>query len=214
MWVYIYTEKQEWQPWANTIAYYPLTSNTNDMKGWGTAYDLTPVWTFNYGTLASWKKYIIFDKTAEASISNIPFNRSAYTVSAYAFFNWPNNSYQKIILECYDQLSNYRPRFFLYQQQVLWACSFEWHWVTYTANQRYLFTTVMENNVTKEYINWNLIHSASVSGTSSSANLIIWGTNSNYNCNWWMSKLILEDKARTADEITAYYNLTKSNYWL
>jgi hypothetical protein len=31
---------------------------------------------------------------------------------------------------------------------------------------------------------------------------------------WYISNLIMESKTRTADEILAYYNLTKSNYWL
>jgi hypothetical protein len=31
---------------------------------------------------------------------------------------------------------------------------------------------------------------------------------------WYMSDLIVENKARTAEETANYYNSTKSNYWL
>jgi len=32
--------------------------------------------------------------------------------------------------------------------------------------------------------------------------------------NWWMSELIIENKARTDQEVTNYYEKTKGNYWL
>jgi hypothetical protein len=69
------------------------------------------------------------------------------------------------------------------------------------------------------YINWVLVKS----GTMSSANL----TWTNFNIGYaygnnsavkrfigWISEFIFENKARTADEISNYYNKTKSNYWL
>lgn len=45
-----------WTPWANTVAYYPLnsTSQWNDMKGMGTAYNLATshtaptYWTYQW----------------------------------------------------------------------------------------------------------------------------------------------------------------------
>lgn len=43
MWVYIYTEEQEWQPWANTVAYYPLETNGNEAS-WKSWLDITTTW--------------------------------------------------------------------------------------------------------------------------------------------------------------------------
>ena len=71
------------------------------------------------------------------------------------------------------------------------------------------------------YINWWLATSAnpskySIPNTSSYRTLHIWwrwSSDTHYQGNW-ISEFIVEDKVRTAQEISDYYDLTKWDYWL
>ena len=88
---------------------------------------------------------------------------------------------------------------------------------SWTSNTRYYLVAVIKDNVSYSYINWNLIHSQSYSNSATSWNLFLNGTgnySSNYYTSWRISELIIENKARTATEISNYYNWTKANYGL
>ena len=82
-----------------------------------------------------------------------------------------------------------------------------------------LWTMTYDNTVwAKFYRNW--VYEDSFSNTNNLRNdslpTFIWATNpyTDQYLDGYLSDVIIEDKARTAQEITDYYNFTKSNYWL
>ena len=61
------------------------------------------------------------------------------------------------------------------------------------------------------YINWQQVKQVSAgSWTRLPYWAIVWANGSN----WDMSNIIFENKARTAQEVSNYYNITKWKYWL
>lgn len=204
-------------PWANTVAYYPFESNINDAS-WNNRNLSMYTGSFSYQTLSSWKKICRFNTSALAKIGSIPFNRTAYTVSAWCSWDTISSSYQKIILDLVEW-SNYRPRYFAYWSEVTWLVSSEWSWVSYVQNQWYHILVTYTNWVARMYINNTLKATYTLSTSGTAWKMLINGTDSNnYNVNYrtagTISELILENKVWTDTEISNYYNNTKSNYGL
>ena len=81
---------------------------------------------------------------------------------------------------------------------------------------KYVTITFNGSNTVKIYINWVLDWTNSSANVPSGTGFAI-GANYNHNGNRWkggVSELIVENKVRTDQEISDYYNLTKSTYWL
>lgn len=208
-----------WQPWANTLAYYKFNWNLNDSSGNGRNLNMY-TGSFSYSTLSSWQPYCQLNTNAQAYFSSFPFNRTAYTVSWWCYFTDVTSSNQKIIMDLHDG-GNYFPRFYAWgwnhSGKISSVVSFDSYDPSWATNTRYYLVAVIKNNVSYSYINWNLIHSQSYSNSATSWSLFLNGTsnhNSGYYTSWRISELILENKARTAQEISNYYNQTKSDYWL
>jgi hypothetical protein len=81
---------------------------------------------------------------------------------------------------------------------IWWTRNSNWDMKLYL---NWEYQTTVSNNKTPDYSNGEWLY------------LGLWRL-TYYKVNGYFKTLILEDKARTADEITNYYNLTKSNYWL
>jgi hypothetical protein len=87
-------------------------------------------------------------------------------------------------------------------------------------NVRVLWTTIRNGTTRYVYKNWVLFFSQnanSINIIQNSWEVMRIGLHSSTNTQWYqsyMSDFILESKARTAQEISNYYNKTKSNYWL
>jgi hypothetical protein len=65
----------------------------------------------------------------------------------------------------------------------------------------------------KLYINWQEVWTSSQTlDTQNSLN--IWWRYASYYFDWKISEFIIENQARTAQEVADYYNQTKSNYGL
>ena len=106
-----------------------------------------------------------------------------------------------------------------YQSYVLvaddyWAQAFAetcstWVW--------YYVTAVQEWNTVKGYLNWVLKWESTTRPNQTPTWWSLWAVHETTHSDkyiWYMSDVILEDKARTAQEISDYYDFTKSNYWL
>lgn len=201
-----------WKPWSNTLVYYPLTSDLNDyswnnhnlsIKSGSVTYSnnmatLTRVWYDWWGL--NWFEW--------------DFTMLAYTTNTW----WNKWFYPSTNTSWYPQMWMTR-----------WNSKIEFWYVqdwgtqnflsyNYSASWVHLIAEVKTNSKMIIYVDG--VEVANSSGTyqkvkpDSSQNNIWIGTNVNWSWTvtyWWV---IVENKARTAQEVANYYNNTKSNYWL
>lgn len=228
--------KTWWQPWANTIAYYPLETDANDYSwnnrhgtnNWVTFSD--GVWVFNgssYVSLWTW------------SWTNIQTNM---TINVWFKWNWgwsydnavigklqyymPNQShwYYGITIHegdwylCwwYYNWSDYNYHPMNYRNTGWWSPT---TWPVAQANKWYNVVITNDGTTKKAYIDWVLYatETANSTNTTTSIDTRI-GSFVRYNYdsffNWNISAVIFEDKTWTDQEISDHYNQTKWNYWL
>lgn len=233
MWVYIYqswTEKElqnayiweypeRWQPWANTVLYLPLdsTNTVNDLSGNG--YNMTNNGSVSFWTYG-WVDCAYFWTTAPYWLKNTSANIISWDYTFLVWINWDAST---------SGTSN--PRIFWWNNDwwLLWERSrdtfhpaFQWtsSWVSYTSWWHLVaFTGNISSKNFTPYKDWvQLTGWTWNSGTSYSWILI--GANEGNNSSTYdrfcgyMSAVIFENKIWTAQEVSDYYNLTKSNYGL
>ena len=207
-------------PWSNTLLYLPLESDIIDYS-WkgvtvtnnGVSIDNNQaniwVWYFN------WNWYLSIPKE-----SNILWN--IFTISWYgkvsgrptysAIFSTVNSSYWWLTVQ--------------YEWTHLFASTATNNWDLIAVGNVFTKNNVWENyvlvrNITnwELYKNWVKVWSA----TSWNWNIVQnWNAShigrnwasSQANITWYLSNFIIESTAWSAEEISDYYNQTKSNYWL
>lgn len=204
--LYIRVDEQWWQPWANTIIYYNFANNVND-QSWNNN-NATASWTISYGTnyvdLTSWKLQV--PDMSYANDMTISFWTKCNAASnTGALFDVINSGHNKIIfrIEWVKMYSDY-PSYSPYNY-------------TYSTSRRYLVAT-FDSSWVKYYIDGALVATETAWSSTPWASgwSYIWA---HWDGGWWNPQLyawyfIIEDKARTATEISDYYNLTKWDYWL
>ena len=216
-----------WQPWANTIAYYPLTSTTtvNDMS-WNNR-TLTWTWNYAFGTYA-WVDCCYFNVwMLSASIPDIQDN-DWFTLNIWynekSAPNYDNGWVLELAENNYPDSPNWivrtkwRPNssywVVWYISWTLWnpiiTTSFNWTlwaWHNYCYTQEnwigvfytdgvQIWTLTFPYNHTR-----NMLHISRKTGYDRS---II----------WYVSNAIYENKVWNAQEISAYFDQTKSLYWI
>jgi hypothetical protein len=215
-----YKSYWEWKPWANTLVYIPMEADLIDHSWKGVSVTNNNVsivsnqasiwvWYFN------WNWYLSIPKG-----SNILWN--IFTISWYGKISgWP--TYSAIF---WTVNSSYWWLTVQYEWTALYASSAVNSWDLIGD-----ITVFTKNNVWEHYVlvrnltNWELYKNWVKVWTSTSWNWnIVQNWNASYigrnwassqaNITWYLSNFIIESTARTADEILAYYNQTKSNYWL
>lgn len=213
--IYMWMEEQWWQPWPNTLLYMPLDStNTNSDVLWHT----TTIW----GIVRFWSYGGVdcADFTGRWNISITPFALgSSYTILARA--NNISGTYESSYWWRVIDLGN--PRVWIAYINSNGYYTYEnndYFWVT-TQNAWFLTAVVVTGSTWVGYLKGNGVDGTSAlvscfnSGTPTAFNI---GNEYNNGANrrflGYISNVIVEDKARTAQEIADYYNLTKSNYWL
>lgn len=213
-----------WQPWANTIAYYPLDSiNTVNDLSWNN-YNLTGDGVYNFWTNWWVNCCYISNGSFKVNISSIWDNWWQtvsiwyYEVSTPIYDNWVIAWFWKDVQAVMNGLlrAKWRP------DSKNWIVWFNWvnnsiaSTAAYNTNlwQWNYYCYTYYNWAGKLYVNWVLV--SSLLGSSTSRNLI---TISRYgddprSINWYISNAIFENKERTAQEISDYFNQTKWNYWI
>jgi len=209
----VYKKKKWWKPWANTLLYYPLTSETTvNEKSWKNK-DLTNTWV-TFWTY-QWVDCAYFDG------SHFLKNETSYGLS------W---NFTASIWVYYTARWDYeQPRFYGDNSWNIWI------WITPPSNYIWynprwsetsqilvsdsgwkLLTVVYDWTNCKLYVNGANVDTTAKSWyTYTDSKLWIGGyVPSPLYWKWGLSEFILENKARTADEISNYYNSTKSKYWL
>ena len=93
-------------------------------------------------------------------------------------------------------------------QAMAETCS-AWIWYNVVATQEW--------STVKAYLNWEYIGESTTRPSQIPTWWSLWAVHISSHSDkyiWYISNAILENKARTAQEISDYYNQTKSNYWL
>ena len=211
-----------WKPWANTIAYYPLDTDFNDASWNG--YNLTNSWgtitTSDWVACAyfSWSSNVM----ASASISVTTQD------STFAFWmkKMRHTNNERFIHRTNDNI----------EQAIAWRWT-QWqlnfiNWQNWWRSNGYNSNTpewqwifvvgTWWSSWNKAYLNWVEQTLSYLNGNASSTALsvtysdIVLGNNRWWSQPWqcYLSNVIIENKVWTADEVSEYYNLTKSNYWL
>lgn len=211
----VYKKKKWWKPWANTIAYYPLTSTStvNDMSGNNYNLTNTNVTFWTYG----WVDCAYFNGSGsrlENSSPSLWLNRTL-VAWVYVISNSGNkwvictgNDYSSNIFGCsvwsswVANMSDWNTENILGNTVITWW----WHLITATLDNGW--ASVL-------YVDWvqENTHTFSI---SSGTWICIWAKTNQHSEKYYgyISNAIIEDKARTAQETSDYYNQTKANYWL
>lgn len=228
-----------WQPGANTIAYYPLSSDTNDYS-WNNRN-----WTNNWVTFSDgvW----VFDGSSYVELWSGSWTdiQSNMTISAWFKWNWNSTSWWDNFVIWKQEAGMLYFDYWYYAICIktndnntinAWfynGSDFNTHplnfrtsgggsptlWPVAQANVWYHLVLTNDWTTKKAYINWQLAATESaISVTSTKTiSLRIWSAtyyNSHTEFNWNISQVILEDKTWTATEVEDYYNQTKWNYWI
>ncbi len=225
-----------WQPWVNTLVYLPLNWDALDQSGnsrdgtmpsntslysweyingnsWSQYYLAHWAWDQNsaiYGTYAStqlwnadrticvWVKVVASINSAEVDFHYIGTANGGtqwWWFGVFAMYASPNHIG---ILRYYDD--PYTNNF-----------SYDNNWHNY-------IVTYSDTNKAKMYVDWQQVvmtANANVSFSTVGTNYYLWALrSSDTSKRIWLSKYIIEDKERTAQEISDYFDQTKWDYWI
>ncbi len=194
-------------PGENTIAYYPLTSETtvNDLS-WNNR-NLTNYNGVAFGTYAgvdcsyfAWNKMILYNSSFPARWT------SSWTFSCWVYTT--SNTRQAVIVLWNTAAT------------VLFIKLYNWYIdgtsVEVSPNNWHNIVYTVWNNTLKMYIDGVEQYSSSSYTISNTAS--IWLGRATYqdteNLYWYLSQVIVENQVRTAEQVAWYYNQTKSQYWI
>ena len=208
----VYGGEPKWRPWANTMIYYKFDWNLNDSswnnRNW-TAWWTITYWT-NYVDLTNW--YIILPNSPTTYENERTFcmwfkiNKSS---GAWFLLDISSSNGMIIRLEvnssnnfnCHSDMPSYQP------QEL-----------SSRDTNRHLYTVTFNSSNINYYLDGTLKWSKNPRNSSYTfLSWRIWTVHNGSYVNWLQQYVwvyILENKARTAQEISEYYNQTKWNYWL
>ena len=233
-WIYVWQDKVRpsgWKPNANTLLYLPLESDIKDYSwnnrdvssnNWMT--QSTQKWVDCYYVANSW--WISLSTSASSWLKS---GWNYFTLLCWVYRptnpSWSNRSFLEFAVRnaIYKSVS-----IVSWSSQIRTAFNQTWtNTGLYTWNSDWCLISLTIDNWTQTiYLN---------DGTSSyswSDNNWWWGSwssSSQQGCNlfaprnwisnweafnWYVSNLIMENRAWTQQEVATYYNQTKSNYWL
>lgn len=202
-------------PWANTLAYYPLNSTTTVNDKSGNGYNLTnnggvtfnSLWaTFSSNKWLSWSNFAQMPTRNSNRTYSIWFKQSSSIGTAnYVFSMGSFVSLELVALSIYNNSNNAYIDY--------WNGSIALGYVP-TLNRWHNAVFTNDGNWQKLYID-GVLKWTSTKTLATTNSVILWmGDASQFYFNWGMSEFIVENKARTAQEVAYYYNQTKSTYWI
>lgn len=207
-----------WQPWINTLAYYPLDTDFNDYSSTGA--DLTNTWwtiTTIDGVTCAY--YDWGDYSQNTTLPSLTWTRTLSCRRRPA----STSGVMWVMVSWYVTYENLKQRWI---QQSSWVMRWsEWvtleqsvsSWISVTAWNWYHVVTTIENWTTaKIYVNGVLCNTVTRTDAIQSWQWIcIWARASNTHsekANWYVSEAIVEWVAWTQQEVLDYFNQTKANY--
>jgi hypothetical protein len=218
-----------WKPWANTVAYYPLTSNFNDASWNSRNLTNTNVST----TTLSWVLCAYFNgSNSYLTYSWFALWNTARTINLWLNYIRPNSSSDRLwIIHIANPSANTQASLYW----SLWSqiktsttiCTADWYnssaesqTATISSWLWYNLVITQEWTTVKLYLNWDLKFTISSYPNQQAAPSWrrLWASCRSIDINqyfkWYLSSVILENKVWSTDDIANYYNQTKSNYWL
>ena len=207
------TVSTHWIPTSNTIVYFPLTDDLDDYYGnyTLTANNWAVIWTVD------WVKCLDFSASnsyADCSISTLPQWWQVRTNMCWVRYNsigwYPAYQYGQWSFNQWDVIYQNGP--------ITWSN----YWKTIASNTTpniwdwvHIAVTINWSSEQKIYINWVLESSGSWTVQTNWTTLYLWYCvwDSTY-IDWYIGSFIIEDKVRTAQEISDYYDFTKWDYWI
>lgn len=233
-----YIGDYRWQPWANTLLWLPLNSTdlladkswnnrdtstnsgmTLSTQQWVSCYKVWTTWGINLGTSAV--------SRIRPSTNEFTFNLRIYvdntTSPNRCYFEWAIYNQYRLYLG--REYNTKKPRFLVKKNNsdVMTvmnnaAWNNKWSLITFTINNwtvNFYIDWVLDSHFPITWVDNNWF------GTwTSTSEQWIWLFNirdwlsswSAANC--YVSNCIMEDKSRTAQEISDYFNTIKADYWL
>lgn len=211
----IYPGHKGFVPWVNTRIYLPLTDNYKDVVSWTTlsttwAVSLVTEWWVKCTRVNWWRLYWLSSAMITWSWSrtlSFWFKYNSISSSEWwtAVCRWSESNYSFYSL--WDNTGvNYAFSWYSSSADIESSTTLS-TWVRYNMVATYDWSTV------SIYLNWTFIWSKSVGLSTWSSDLYIWWR-PGWSClaNWYVSQVIVENKVWTAQEITDYYNMTKSDF--
>ena len=218
----VYGGEPKWKPWSNTIAYYPLKWNLNDYS-WHNYNWTLAVWTLTYpsneyaqltNVVARFPNWYWTSTTDEMTISmrlkDVSTSGSGWTSNLFALWLDGEGGWWWGFQLYYNNwnYTAYAVTWWASKNTSAYSIS-SWVWHN-------IIMTIKPNDKLSLYIDWNLKNQVDVtSPIRMSWHSWIWTnsyTNNAPTISWYLSNIINENKVRTVDEITKYYNSTKANY--
>lgn len=213
-------------PTANTVAYYPLTSEylLKDMKWRGTAYDFSNLWSAVSFWTYNWVDCVSFSGWGKCLKSDVWQLYQTFTLS-WRFYITQEWNYQSLIMHWWLTSSSWRSN---------WGCMWSWYnrslWLAITSwgspeviwntvsTWRHHICVTKSSSWCKVYCDWVLWATTSAFTVEWRTQFVCWWHPWNYQSQdvfyWCASNLIFESVERTAEEVLAHYNKLKSLYWL
>lgn len=214
--VFVWTTKVRpsgWQPWANTIAYYKFDWDRLDYS-WHwynvTNAGSTLLWTYQWVSC-------LYCNNSYCQVGNIDTltSYSNYTISVWAYRTG------RLAIE-YNDNWNWGWSWFDFRNgstEIRWGNTTN----TYSTvsnmptNQWFNFVLTALNGQGSYYVNWvkTNVKTWIIAPSNNTTPLFIWHDRWDTTAgSWYVSNLIIEKTWWSQSDVTAYYNLTKSNYWL
>ena len=232
MGVYLWQE-WNWSPWADTIAYYPLTSTTtvNDQSWsglnltWSGTYSFGTYWGVDCCYINTWMLQTAYSWSSSNPLTlSIWYNRQATPTNdtGVTIATW-QTSWVYTPLSIGDNKPSSRPNtwdsqwgIYLFAQSASWSnrtastdthiTASTWHYLcatSYNWTSKLYVDGVLVNTLSRWISNFNYLLISRWKAPSDSNDRSMKG---------YVSEAIFEKKERTAEEIKDYYNGTKSIY--
>lgn len=219
----LWVDEPAWQPWVNTVAYYPLNSTTtvNDMSGNGLNLTNTNATFGTYNGVScvkfSWN-WVLRQSTLTTQYIWQTFTWNVWVTRG----DWS----AEMVIGTYNNSGTKRAiGLVLTSTYIDYAIGTGGAWVdalyytNTTSNQWYNIVITHDSSWNiKGYLNWQQVATWTATVWEWASNFGIWASvfkeNEIYYSTWTASEVIIENKTWTADEISSYYNDTKANYWI
>ncbi len=226
--IYIWVDEW-WSPWADTLAYYPFTSDRKDYSSYwndvtsANSTILTTVWWVDcmdmnnsYCTINLWSSSPLLVKTLPYTIVFWTKAKDSWLSRAFAinwYENWsrgwsgittPTSSWWQLEVRAWNTTNT----------NTKWYAG-----SSYANTNWHLYVASWGTSWLNVYVDWNTTPVKTTSWTTWPTNngspLKIWQRQDSTVCgNWYISRVIIEKKAWTAQDAADYYNETKSIYWI
>lgn len=210
----VYLHTNEWLPWENTLVYAPFKNDLLDHSWNGIS--LTAKGTPTLSTYSGVNCAYLWQLTALYTAS---LTLSEYTMSVWVSQQWGIGS-EYIILAQWKHANTWNwVRWWLYQNKFTASIVFVGYSTQYTVNYSWWHLVTFTRSWSSFKMYWDGEYKWTYNINYTMENIFQindWYDFDNTSNQWkgYYSNWIVENKVRTAEEISNYYNSTKSNYWL